>query len=134
MGTDNAIFNILLFTIFFSVAAPGYAEESLGPKKDDAYTASQKQALKKWKKMRKDSELSESAGKRSVLSIFTIPKQTKKISKSKTRKTKSRKAKKTKSDKSRNTAEQKTIDSNKKSSQADAGKAKTPDGSTRSQY
>jgi len=131
---DNAILKILLFTIFFSVAAPGYAEESVGPKKDDAYTASQKQALKQWKKMRKDSELSESAGERSVLFIFTKPRKSKKISKSKAGKTKLKKAKNTKSEKSRNSTEKKSRNSKKKDNQNDAGTAKTPDGGTKSKY
>jgi len=133
MGTDNAILNILLLAIFFSAATSGYAEESVGLKKDDAYTTSQKQALKQWKTMRKESEVSESAGKKSVFSIFTQAKKTKKRSKSKTGKTKSEKAKNAKPGKARNSVEKNSVDSSAKSRSNNAEKAKTPDGSTRSQ-
>jgi hypothetical protein len=56
----------------FSAAASGYAEEAAQPKGEDAYAASQKDALKQWKEMRDQSDISETAGQRSVMSnIFS---------------------------------------------------------------
>ena len=144
-----ATLNILFFTIALSVAASGHAEEGVQPKNDD----SQKDVMEQWKEMRQESGLTEDAGKRNLFSELgeltanksgeAAPKKVKKIATEKAKKAVTEKVGETatnkvkeivaeKSDTSPKT--KKTKGAKKKEKPGDAGKSKSPDGTTKTPY
>jgi hypothetical protein len=59
-------------TVTFLLATSGYAEEVVPPKNEDSFVASQKKAMEEWKKMREQSDLSETAGEKNVFSKLMV--------------------------------------------------------------
>lgn len=67
-AAGNRGLSSIIISVIFLLATSGYAEEVVSPKNEDSFVASQKQAMEEWKKMREQSDLSETAGEKNVFS------------------------------------------------------------------